>query len=437
MSLRLKLSLLLLALFTFAIGNTLFTFILDKYGEEKLGWVLHTHDVLDASGKLLSSMTDAETGQRGYLLTGDPAYLESYLKGLSASEHSYNDLVKLTEDNPVQSNRLSIVKSYMDQKFKELKMTIDIFNRGTEADRKHAIDIVKKNSGKKVMDEIRLEIALFKSDEVVFLEKRKGDYRAIRAQIRTAIVIGVVLFAFVGAITIFFIREKLFFPIKLLLKNAAKMERGEKQKIEDLLPKDEMGYLLSRFYQVSEKVYSHTESLTHKATHDALTGLANRAGIDVTIKNSIVTSESRHKKMALLFIDLNKFKQLNDTLGHDAGDAVLIETGHRLKDVLRSNDQVFRLGGDEFVVILNDILESVHIKKVVKHILDKFKPSFIYNNNQIDISLSIGVSISPEDSIDSAELLKFADVAMYMAKQDTSHDFAFFDKSMLDVQNEI
>jgi diguanylate cyclase (GGDEF)-like protein len=431
MSLRIKLSLLLLSLFVFSIGNTLFTFVLDRFAEEKLGWVIHTHEVLNSAEKLLSSMTDAETGQRGYLLTGDPAYLDPYLKGLSSSELSFIKLYSLTSDNPKQTKRLNNIKIFMEKMFEELKITIELYKSENTEDKRKAIDILKKNSGKEIMDEIRLEIISFENDENILLDKRMDDLRESGAQITAAIIIEIILFVFIGIMTIFFIREKLFSPLRLLLSNAEKMERGEKQKIQDILPKDEMGYLLSRFYQVSEKIYANTEALTYEANHDSLTGLANRVGVDIVIKDSIASIAGSNSKMAVLFIDLNKFKQLNDTLGHDAGDAVLKETANRLKETLRSDDVAFRLGGDEFVIVLNDISEISHIKTVVANVLEKFKFPFTFNNDPIKICLSIGIAIAPDNSSNSEEILKFSDIAMYMAKHDKTHNYCFFDKAML------
>ncbi|ABM04776.1 diguanylate cyclase [Psychromonas ingrahamii 37] len=436
MSLRTKLSLLLVFLFVFSIGNTLFTFVLDKFGEEKLGWVIHTHEVLNSAQKLLSSMTDAETGQRGFLLTGNPDYLAPYLKGILSSEQSFNNLSGLTSDNPKQTKRLNDIKAFMEKKFIELKLTIELYQSGNTEDKRKAIEIVEQNTGKKMMDEIRLQITLFTNHEHLLLERRKADFRESRAQLTTIVIIELILFVFLGIITMFFIRERLFSPLKLLLLNAEKMERGERQNIEDILPKDEMGYLLSRFYQVSEKIYTDTEILTYEATHDALTGLANRVGIDIAIRHSIAAIAGSDRKMAVLFIDLNKFKKLNDTLGHDAGDAVLKETANRLKEALRSDDKAFRLGGDEFVIALNDLSEISHIKIVVDNILDKFKSPFIFNNDPIEISLSIGIAIAPDNSTDSEAILKFSDIAMYMAKHNKNHNYSFSDKTMLKREND-
>ncbi|MBL4781639.1 MAG: diguanylate cyclase [Porticoccaceae bacterium] len=437
MSIRFKLTLLLVTLFTFAIGNTVFTFLLENYVEEKLNWVIHTHEVLNESKNLLSSMTDAETGQRGYLLTGDPDYLEPYLKGLSSAEESFKRLTRLTSDNPEQIKRLKTIHGAMGKKFEELKLTIDLRKHENAENAEKAIDVVKRNNGKQIMDEIRLDIIAFENTEHLLLETRKGDFRESRAQITTLMALEILFFLFLGIITMIFIRNKLFSPISMLLLNTAKMERGEQQNIQDILPKDEMGYLLSRFYQMSEKVYANTAALSHEATHDHLTGLLNRSEINKTIRDSIVSTSASNKKMAVCFIDLNGFKQLNDNLGHDAGDAVLIETAKRLKGMLRTDDSLFRLGGDEFVLILNDIAETSHLNTIAGHILEKFTSPLMFNGIPIEISLSIGIALSPDDSKNSEEILKFSDIAMYTAKREKKHNYTFFNKTMLKRESDI
>ncbi|HEB28589.1 MAG TPA: diguanylate cyclase [Porticoccus sp.] len=431
MSIRLKLTILLILLFSASIGNAIFTFVMESHVEKKLIWVLHTHEVINQSEKLLSSMTDAETGQRGFLLTGDATYLEPYHHGLSSAEESFKILMELTADNQSQQERLSNIHLLIKEKFDELKKTISWMSDDKKQGKERAIDLVKKNIGKKYMDDIRSHLMEFNNEELMLLETRKGDFRESRAYITILIVIEIIFFIFLGIITTFFINNNLFHPLKLLLKNTSKMEKGERQKIEDILPDDEMGYLLSRFYKMSEKVYEKTELLSYRAHHDELTGLRNRAGVGKEINDSIVDLNESSGKLAVLFVDLNKFKQFNDALGHDAGDAILKETAERLGNAVRSDDVVFRYGGDEFIVVINNIVDVRHVENVVKNIMQKFEPPVMFGGKSIEISLSIGVAIAPDDTANGEEMLKFSDVAMYAAKRDKTCSHRFFDRSML------
>ncbi|MCP4186101.1 MAG: diguanylate cyclase [Gammaproteobacteria bacterium] len=431
MSIRYKLKLLLLILFISAIGNTIFIFILEDQEEDKLDWVIHTHMVLTQSEKLHSSMIDAETGQRGYLLTKDTTYLEPYYLGLTSSQQNLKTLMQLTSDNPGQQERLDAIKNMMVKKFDELSKTISLMKTSSDQARNEALQIVKEDIGKKYMDAIRDELLEFNSIEQVLLEERKGDFRESRAYITTIVGAEIIFFITMALVTWIFIRDKLFSPLEKLLETTSKVERGEKQQISDVLPDDEMGYLLSRFYQMSEKIHSRTEELSYAASHDHLTGLRNRSNLKRVIDESLVNITSDGQKVAVLFLDLNKFKQLNDTLGHDAGDAVLIETANRLKDSVRLDDDVFRLGGDEFVIVAKYLSELSEVKKLVSKIANKFSSTYIFQGESLDISISIGVAIAPENTMYSVELLKFADIAMYMAKADKETSFKFYEKSML------
>jgi diguanylate cyclase (GGDEF)-like protein len=430
MSIRLKLTLLLSVLFITAIGNVASSLFLEKTVEEKLNWVIHTHEVLNQSDKLLASMVDAETGQRGYLLTKDASYLEPFHSGVKKAIDDLKKLKHLTEDNVDQQEKLTTISVLMDSKLTELKQTVSLAIE-SESGYDKALKILRDNEGKSIMDNMRTLLTAFNAEELILLERRKGGFRESRAYITTLMGIEILFFVFMAVITAIFVKKNLFTPMGILLKSTAKMEKGERTSISDVLPNDEMGYLISRFYEMSEIVYEKSESLKHKAHHDELTGLKNRVEIMKEIDKSINETVEKSNKAALLFIDLNKFKQLNDTIGHDAGDAVLQETAKRLLSSVRSDDIVFRYGGDEFVVLLNSVDSSEQVKKIVDNIIKRFTQALIFQGNTIEILLSIGIVIVPDDSTSGEELLKLADIAMYAAKRDKESKYKFFDKSMM------
>ncbi|MEH6452592.1 MAG: GGDEF domain-containing protein [Psychromonas sp.] len=131
-----------------------------------------------------------------------------------------------------------------------------------------------------------------------------------------------------------------------------------------------------------------------------------------------------------MFLDLNGFKQLNDTYGHDAGDLILIETADRIQKTVRSNDLVFRLGGDEFIIIIKDIRAKADAKIVANNILQGFAIQMMIQGNALEVSLSMGIALSPDDSRISKEIIKFADLAMYKAKRDKQASYQFFEPSL-------
>ena len=430
MSIRLKLVLFISFLFISAIGNILYTFQLEKYGDEKLSWVNHTNEVLLETKDLLGSIKDMETGQRGYLLTEDISYLEPYYEGVNNSKEHFTRLKELTLDNPLQQKRLKETEKVMQLKFDEMAETIRL-TQENHGNASVALAMLKKNNGKRYMDHIRKVAKDFTHTEMILLEERKGDFRAHKAMVITLIIGELLFFLFLAIMTISFLNKNLFYPLRLLLDSTHKMEDGERIDFKDLTSKDEMGYLLSSFLRMNEKVHTRTEVLDYKAHHDELTGLKNRVGVHDEIEICIKHLKETKNKFAVLFLDLNKFKQLNDTLGHDAGDIMLKETAVRLKSSVRSDDIVFRLGGDEFLILIKNVKHHSELEKIVSNIFEVAKAPVMIQGNPISISLSIGVAISPDDTRDSDEILKYSDLAMYEAKRDENSDYKLFDKSML------
>ncbi len=430
MTMRLKLILFMSFLFLFAIGNVIFTFQLEKYDEEKLAWVNHTNDVLLETKDLLGDLRDLETGQRGYLLTQDISYLEPYYKGLRDYEGHYSRLKELTSDNPLQQKRLVNVEKIVKLKLDELAQTIELV-RKNNGNTDLAIEMVMKDNGKHYMDQIRETIKDFTHTELLLLEKRNGDLKKHKAIINTFIIGELLFFIFLAVLSVSFLNKNLFQPLKLLLNSTKKMEKGEKVYFNDLITNDEMGYLLSSFLKMNEKVHERTEALDYKANHDELTGLKNRASVHDEIESEIRHLKVANTKAAVFFMDLNKFKQLNDTMGHDAGDMMLKETANRLESSVRSDDIVFRLGGDEFLILIKNVKHHSEIEKVLSNIFEAVKEPVMIQGKAIDILISVGIAILPDDSQNGDEVLKYSDIAMYEAKRDKDCNYKFFEKSML------
>ncbi len=429
MSVRLKLSVLITILFLTTIINAFFTFQLERYGDDKLKWVDHTNEVLMVKGKLLSAIKDAETGQRGYLLADNPSYLEPYYAGVYEANSNFYKLKELTIDNAEQQERLELIETIMELKFDELAETI-AFVQGNEKDK--ALEIVLQDKGKKYMDDIKNQFILFANVELILLEKRKGDFRENRVQITTLIIVGLLFFIGLAIMTVMFLQKSLFLPLRLLLASIEKVESGNKIEISDVIENNEMGRLISTFFIMSDKVYQRAQTLAYKANHDELTGLKNRATIFEEIKNSINGLQQLGGKIAILFLDLNLFKKINDTLGHDVGDLILKETATRLNHSVRSSDTVFRMGGDEFLVIVRNIKDISYVHTAVTNILKEFEEPAMIQGQLMNISISIGVAISPDDTSNNNEIVKFSDIAMYEAKRDKDVNYKIFDKSMLE-----
>jgi len=235
----------------------------------------------------------------------------------------------------------------------------------------------------------------------------------------------------VVVITFIFLHKNFFNPLNLLLKGANKVKSGQKIEVLDIVEKNEMGNLLSTFYIMSEKVYEREKSLSYQTKHDDLTGLKNRKTVLQEIEESILESQKTCNKTAILFIDLNLFKQINDTLGHDVGDLILKETANRLTASVRATDTIFRMGGDEFLVILKNAKDIENVRRIIEKILNKFRTPVNVKGETIDISLSIGASLSPDDTTNYSELMEFSDIAMYTSKKDKNSAYKIFERDML------
>jgi diguanylate cyclase (GGDEF)-like protein/PAS domain S-box-containing protein len=162
------------------------------------------------------------------------------------------------------------------------------------------------------------------------------------------------------------------------------------------------------------------------ATHDALTKLPNRVMFAQRLEHALSQAARHGRRLAVLFIDLDRFKIINDTLGHDVGDALLREVARRLSESLRASDTVARLGGDEFVVLLEELSDPMYVTAVAHKLLAALAQPVILEAREYHVTASIGASAYPDDSADAQALLKNADIAMYRAKEQGRNTFQFY-----------
>jgi len=172
------------------------------------------------------------------------------------------------------------------------------------------------------------------------------------------------------------------------------------------------------------------ERVQYLAYYDAVTGLANRTLLEDRLHKALASAHRRQEKLAVLFLDLDHFKVVNDSLGHSAGDLVLKDVAGRLQKVAREQDTVARLGGDEFVMVVNAVKESGDAAVVAKRVLDAVTAEGIIQGHPLSIGCSIGISIFPVHGRDTTALVKNADAAMYCAKERGRNNFQFFAPEM-------
>jgi diguanylate cyclase (GGDEF)-like protein len=188
---------------------------------------------------------------------------------------------------------------------------------------------------------------------------------------------------------------------------------------------DNVSFALANFDRAEQKRRAD-ERVQYLATHDALTALPNRAAFNELLEQAIKLARRQDHSCAVLFIDLDHFKHINDTLGHAAGDELLIEVARRLRACVRDSDVVARLAGDEFVVILADIREPGQAASVARKLLAALCSAVVLGGQDCKISASIGIAVFPADGTEGEILTRHADAAMYLAKEQGKNDFRFF-----------
>jgi diguanylate cyclase (GGDEF)-like protein len=180
----------------------------------------------------------------------------------------------------------------------------------------------------------------------------------------------------------------------------------------------------------SEARLTHAQRIEYLAYHDGLTALPNRSLFNKLLSQAISQAQRHDKQLAVAFIDLDRFKQINDTLGHEAGDELLKQVAARLKGSLRESDIVARLGGDEFVVMLTELGELEYAASVAEKIITAVGKPYLLLGQEFRVTASIGISAYPRDGLDEQTLTKNADIAMYQAKEDGKNNFQFYSEKL-------
>ena len=198
----------------------------------------------------------------------------------------------------------------------------------------------------------------------------------------------------------------------------------------ELVELDDERKALRGFLQDITERKAAEEKLFRLAHYDGLTGMPNRVLVLDRLQQALKRARRKGKQVALLFLDLDHFKKVNDTLGHDAGDQALMNAAARLRELFRAQDTVARIGGDEFVIILDDFDRVSDVIGSASKIVETFKQPLVVGNREFMLTASIGIALSPHDGTTAPDLLRNADTAMYHAKKGGRDGYQFFTRSM-------
>lgn len=194
---------------------------------------------------------------------------------------------------------------------------------------------------------------------------------------------------------------------------------------------DELATANARLHEEIQERRVAEDQVRHLAHHDVLTGLPNRRLLEDCVERALMRAKRQQLQVAVLFIDLDRFKAVNDTLGHRTGDLLLQAVASRLQDSLRETDTVSRVGGDEFVLVLPDLHSIAAASDIAQKMLESMASPYRIDGHELHITPSIGISIFPQDGMDVETLISRADAAMYYAKAAGRRNFKLFNVSML------
>jgi diguanylate cyclase (GGDEF)-like protein/PAS domain S-box-containing protein len=218
--------------------------------------------------------------------------------------------------------------------------------------------------------------------------------------------------------------------VELELGSLIVREDGSELAIEDSAApiRNQFGVIVGAVIVFHDARYSRSmvEKINHQATHDHLTGLANRALLMERLDQATAMAARHDRRMALIFVDLDHFKALNDSLGHAAGDGLLRDIAREMRTCVRTTDVVGRLGGDEFVIVLTEVEKMGDAARVAEKLLKRCAPLGLRGGVEPGVTLSLGISVYPEDGCVCEQLLQCADTAMYRAKILGGNRFQFF-----------
>jgi diguanylate cyclase (GGDEF)-like protein len=210
----------------------------------------------------------------------------------------------------------------------------------------------------------------------------------------------------------------LFRPLKQAASHMRAMAEG-KQVLAHLpvVRQDEVGAMVSSFNALVDKLLLSESRMSYLAHHDALTSLPNRRAFQESLAQSVALADRQQGRLALLFIDLDGFKNVNDTFGHDVGDQLLVQVATRLRGCVRASDMVGRLGGDEFVLLLTDDPQAEHAEQIANKVIAALGGAYDIPSANPVLGASIGIALYPTHATSADQLLIAADTAMYLAKR--------------------
>jgi len=413
--------LLILSTFNFGVMIFLENESINDYEE-----VTISNNLLVLKGELLTNIVDAETGQRGFLLTGNSDYLRPYNSGIKAAQLNLKTLQQLTLTDKKQQALLLTIEKLMNHKLSELQNTIDLYYAKRIEE---SLSIVNSDKGKAFMDEIRLNLQKFNNNLIEKRSKQKRDFIDLQEKIRLLFIFEAIFFAIVLLFIASIVSKTILKPIQNLTNSVKAFEIDKTFIPVEIKTGDEIGLLSKAFNKMAEKATFKSLSLQGdfnrvkkerdkalvESILDPLTGLSNRKFMAVELNKLMLSSKRYGTNLSLMIIDLDHFKKVNDTFGHVIGDIVLKAISKVIKQAMRASDLTIRYGGEEFIVVMDHtasdeaLTKAETLRKEVEAMrIDELKGS--------KITISIGVTELCKEDSSIESFVARADEALYKAK---------------------
>ncbi len=286
---------------------------------------------------------------------------------------------------------------------------------------------------------VRVQFGLLAPDRFVLLGLSRPLHTIFAGteQLAQTIIQIIIAFSLCAIVVSFVVTRALSRPLQMMV--AAVKRFAEEHQMGELPVKgqDEIGLLARAFADMEHRLREHLddlhrkeEHLHHLAQHDHLTNLPNRLLLFDRLRQAIVKGHRSLHQIAVIFIDLDRFKDINDSLGHAVGDEVIQQSAQRLRALLRDEDTVARLGGDEFVVVLEQVHDLGHVATIAQKVLTHLNSALQVAGRDLYVSASLGISIYPQDGVDPQTLVRNADAAMYRSKAEGRNTFHFYTEDM-------
>lgn len=370
--------------------------------------------IRDAVQAVLNDLVDAETGMRGYLLTGDDGFLRPYETGVGRIGTDLDRLRSLTAADASQTDRVERLGDLAHERVRllsGLRSFVPVTEATDRARLSHQLDV-----GRQTMDEVRALLAELGDRADRLLAARGSDLDAMRRLSFLLAVGGTPIAVLVSLVLLLILGRGVGARIGAMEANADRMQNGL-----PLLPAprrdDELGHLEAALIESGTRVVELQGELQRQATLDPLTRLPNRRGFVPMAEHRLEVAKRNHQPLALMFVDVDGLKHVNDTLGHAMGDWLIAETAYVLRTTFRASDLIARMGGDEFCILFAAVSDAA-VEGAARRLEASMDRSNLDPERPFRLSLSAGVSrFDPEDPRTLDGLMALADERMYANKR--------------------